>query len=179
MEKKHFTCWIFQCRDRMRSLERPFVVLLCRCSSSGGQLIEQCRSSSVCKLLECDLLERASATPQAQSWSCFRAPCSACSLAGWFLYEKIFWLHVGRPHTCFLPSWFNIRPIYMSFAKELYKILCLHPWRWRRSGIICEDVPDANTLHIGQDLVVMVILNITDGQGGLTLVRSYSTKNAL
>jgi hypothetical protein len=48
-----------------------------------------------------------------------------------------------------------------------------------RRGVVCEDAPDANTLHIGQDLVVMVILNITDDQGGLTLVRSYSTKNAL
>jgi hypothetical protein len=54
---------VFLWQDRMRSLERPWLFSFAGAPRPGdpmsirGQLIDQCRSSSVCKLLECDLGE--------------------------------------------------------------------------------------------------------------------------
>ncbi|CAL4920733.1 unnamed protein product [Urochloa decumbens] len=54
---------VFLWQDRMRNLERPWLFSFAGAPRPGdpmsirGQLIDQCRSSSVCKLLECDLGE--------------------------------------------------------------------------------------------------------------------------
>nr|ACG27661.1 xyloglucan galactosyltransferase KATAMARI 1 [Zea mays] len=54
---------VFLWQDRMRSLERPWLFSFAGAPRPGdpmsirGQLIDQCRSSSLCKLLECDLGE--------------------------------------------------------------------------------------------------------------------------
>ncbi|PWZ07977.1 Xyloglucan galactosyltransferase KATAMARI1 [Zea mays] len=54
---------VFLWQDRMRSLERPWLFSFAGAPRPGdpmsirGQLIDQCRVSSVCKLLECDLGE--------------------------------------------------------------------------------------------------------------------------
>ncbi|GJN09104.1 hypothetical protein PR202_ga27079 [Eleusine coracana subsp. coracana] len=54
---------VFQWQDRMRTLERPWLFSFAGAPRPGdpksirGQLIDQCRSSSACKLLECDLGE--------------------------------------------------------------------------------------------------------------------------
>ncbi|GJN30284.1 hypothetical protein PR202_gb18577 [Eleusine coracana subsp. coracana] len=54
---------VLQWQDRMRTLERPWLFSFAGAPRPGdpksirGQLIDQCRSSSVCKLLECDLGE--------------------------------------------------------------------------------------------------------------------------
>ncbi|TVU48404.1 hypothetical protein EJB05_08040, partial [Eragrostis curvula] len=62
---------VFQWQDRMRSLERPWLFSFAGAPRPGdpksirGQLIDQCRSSSVCKLLECDLGESKCHSPSA------------------------------------------------------------------------------------------------------------------
>uniref|UniRef100_J3LJX8 Exostosin GT47 domain-containing protein n=1 Tax=Oryza brachyantha TaxID=4533 RepID=J3LJX8_ORYBR len=58
-------------QDRMRSLERPWLFSFAGAprpddpKSIRGQLIDQCRASSVCKLLECDLGESKCHSPSA------------------------------------------------------------------------------------------------------------------
>ncbi|KAG8073443.1 hypothetical protein GUJ93_ZPchr0006g43271 [Zizania palustris] len=58
-------------QDRMRSMERPWLFSFAGAPRPGdpmsirGQLIDQCRTSSVCKLLECDLGESKCHSPSA------------------------------------------------------------------------------------------------------------------
>ncbi|VAI09845.1 unnamed protein product [Triticum turgidum subsp. durum] len=62
---------VFLWQDRMRSLERPWLFSFAGAPRPGdpmsirGQLIDQCRTSSFCKLLECDLGESKCHSPSA------------------------------------------------------------------------------------------------------------------
>ncbi|KAI4995028.1 xyloglucan galactosyltransferase KATAMARI1 homolog [Hordeum vulgare subsp. vulgare] len=62
---------VFLWQDRMRSLERPWLFSFAGAPRPGdpmsirGQLIDQCRTSNYCKLLECDLGESKCHSPSA------------------------------------------------------------------------------------------------------------------
>nr|XP_051182815.1 xyloglucan galactosyltransferase KATAMARI1 homolog [Lolium perenne] len=62
---------VFAWQDRMRSLERPWLFSFAGAPRPGdpmsirGKLIEQCRTSNFCKLLECDLGESKCHSPSA------------------------------------------------------------------------------------------------------------------
>ncbi|KAL6645167.1 hypothetical protein ACP70R_016775 [Stipagrostis hirtigluma subsp. patula] len=124
---------VFLWQDRMRSLERPWLFSFAGAPRPGdpksirGQLIDQCRSSSVCKLLECDLGESKCHSPstimkmfqsslfclQPQGDSYTRRSAFDSMLAG-----------------C-IPVFFHPGSAYVQYTwhlpKNYTRVLCLHP----------------------------------------------------